>query len=54
MHWPQIALIGILACSLGLHLSRHGEPRQDKYNAGNCLIGQGILVWLLWCGGFFG
>lgn len=53
MNWPQITLIILLAFGLGVTAIRHGEPRNDKYSFWWQLAGNLVIVWLLWCGGFF-
>ncbi len=53
MNWPQITLIILFAFGLGVTAIRHGEPRNDKYSFWWQLAGNPVIVWLLWCGGFF-
>mgnify|MGYP003176903942 FL=1 len=53
MNWPQITLIILFAFGLGVTAIRHGEPRNDKYSFWWQLAGKLVIVWLLWCGGFF-
>lgn len=53
MKWPQITLIVMYALSLGIHLSKHGEERTDKYNFWNSLASVTIIFVLLNAGGFF-
>lgn len=53
MNWPQITLIILFAFGLGVTAIRHGEPRNDKYSFWWQLAGNLVIVWLLWCGGFF-
>lgn len=50
---PQIIMIVILAMGLGIHITRHGEEREDEYNAVYATISTAIQVGLLIWGGFF-
>ncbi|EIZ8631731.1 transglycosylase SLT domain-containing protein [Escherichia coli] len=43
----------LFAFGLGVTAIRHGEPRNDKYSFWWQLAGNLVIVWLLWCGGFF-
>ncbi len=52
MRWPQIAVIVLYALSLGITLSKDGQP-QPPYNFWTSLLGIGIQVGLLIAGGFF-
>ena len=52
--WPQIAYLMLACLGLGVELSRHGKPKEGKYNFGLPLFVWGfILLPLLYCGGFF-
>jgi len=53
LHAPQIIYSILLILSFALHISRHGEPRTDRYSAGIALLGTVIAFSLLWWGGFF-
>ncbi len=50
---PQIIFIILIAMSLGIHLVKHGEHR-DNYNFWMALFDTGLTVALLNWGGFFG
>ena len=50
---PQICYIVIITLGLGISLAKHGEPKEDKYNFFNALIGSAIQIGLLILGGFF-
>lgn len=52
-HWPQIAMVLLAGTSLGLHGSKHGEPRDGHYNFYVQFLCLAIEFWILWCGGFF-
>lgn len=53
MIFCRITLIVLMAMSVGMHLAKHGERRNDKYNFWYALFGAGINLLLLWGGGFF-
>jgi hypothetical protein len=52
MHWPQIAVIVMLAmrCATSILLHNYPAPMHWWHGVGNSIL----LAWLLWCGGFFG
>jgi hypothetical protein len=52
-HWPQWTEAGLLAFGTIIAVCRHGEPR-EKYDAGDRAVGVALVVWVLWCGGFWG
>lgn len=52
MSAPQIVMICLLAVEIGVALGKHGQPR-EPYNFLFNLISVGILVGLLWWGGFW-
>jgi len=52
MGWPQWVLIILLLMDLGLALGRDGQPK-GNYSFGYSLLGSGIMVGLLWVGGFW-
>lgn len=55
MGWPQIVWIVLAGISVGMHLVKHGESRQnEKYNVIACLIATGFMAFVLSAGGFFG
>lgn len=54
MHWPQIAVLVLYVLSVGVHLARHGQPRDGKYNFIGSLVMAVILLSLMYAGGFFG
>lgn len=53
MGWPQITLIVLLALGTGLHLAKHGQPKNDTYSFWWALFGDAVIVGLLIAGGFF-
>lgn len=50
----QIVLTALYVMSIGMHLAKHGEPRDGKYNFWTALIGAAIEFTLLYFGGFYG
>lgn len=54
MGWPQITMIVLLVLETGLHLARHGQPRNTKFDVWVSLLSSGALVGILYAGGFFG
>jgi hypothetical protein len=54
LHWPQIAILILAGMSLGIHIARNGEHRNDKFSASFMFIATVFEMWLLYCGGFFG
>lgn len=51
---PQIIVLVIYIISLGIHMAKHGEPQNTKYNFWVGLFSTAINIALLWWGGFFG
>lgn len=49
LHWPQFVYLILVLLSLGMSLSKRREVEQVI----GSLLGSAIMVWLLWCGGFF-
>lgn len=54
LHWPQYAYLGLTFVGLGIHLAKHGEPKEGVYNVVTGVIASGLLLWILYCGGVFG
>ena len=52
---PQIIVIVLYACGLGVSLAKHGEMEESKrHNVVPTIIATAIHMVLLWWGGFFG
>lgn len=49
---PQVIYLILVGFSLAIHITRHGEPRDD-YHAGLYIIDLAITLGLLYMGGFF-
>lgn len=50
--WPQWTLLGLMLLSLIINCTSHGKPR-EPYNGFVSLIGFGLSMFILICGGFF-
>lgn len=50
--WAVIYLM-LLVLSLGLHLAKHGEPKDGTYSFWSALISVGIQVFILYKAGIF-
>lgn len=51
--WFAIFIIVINILDVGIAFDKHGEPRNDKYNAWISLIDTCIFLTLAWLGGVF-
>lgn len=51
--WPQIIYLVLTLLGLGITLAKHGEPKKDKHNFYVTFVGSGLIVALLYWGGFF-
>lgn len=51
MGWPQWCILGIYAIKLLALAHLHG--RFARYDFGSMVVDYGIIIWLLWMGGFF-
>lgn len=49
----QIILIALYVLGLGITLANHGKPREGEHNFWVSLLTFGIIMILLWGGGFF-
>lgn len=52
MDWPQITFIILLTINCTFAAALHGKPKGD-WNFGGALINAGLMVWLLYAGGFW-
>jgi len=52
MDTPQIIFLMLIGVGLGMHLVKHGEPR-ERYNFWVFSFAAGLEVALLYWGGFF-
>lgn len=51
--WPQGIYLGVTVFGTGIVLAKHGEPKTGRYNILTTLITDGLILGLLWWGGFF-
>lgn len=52
--WPQLTLLVLLAIEVGINIGKHGEPKPNpNHHAGIALLGAGIVITILWWGGFW-
>ena len=54
MIFCKVTIIVLMTMGVGIHLAKHGERRDDKYNFWSALFGAGVNLLLLWGAGFFG
>lgn len=52
-HWPQWVMLALISTGVVLHISKHGE-QIGEYNGVARFANACIMIWLLWCGGFWG
>lgn len=50
---PQIIYLALNLMGLGVIMSKHGQPRDEKYNVWTSLLMWAIVLSLLTWGGFF-
>jgi hypothetical protein len=53
LHWPQITYLAMVLIGLGIRISKHGKPKTGNENVFYDLIATGIVITLLYFGGFF-
>lgn len=51
--WPQITYLILIILGVGIHLGKHGEKQDIKYNFFKRVLTASITLYLLHCGGFF-
>lgn len=49
----QIIYLLLITSSLGMTFAKHGEPKTGKENGWTSLIAAGIIIFILYKGGFF-
>ena len=52
-YWPQAIYLFLTILGTGVVLARHGQPKTDSYNIWTTLITDGMMLVLLYYGGFF-
>lgn len=53
MNWPQVFMIGMFSMALGIHITKHGEPKRENYNAWVMIAAIAIKATILYFGGFW-
>jgi hypothetical protein len=53
MKLPQIIFLAILMLGLGVDMERHGQEKTGKYNFWTSVVSFGIIIGILYWGGFF-
>lgn len=53
MGWPQITIIVMSALGVGIHLAKHGQPREGKFNLFIATAVAAAEIYVLKQGGFF-
>jgi hypothetical protein len=51
--WPQYTFIALVMMEIGLFLGKHGQPRIGTYSVWWQMLSAGIILFLLYKGGFF-
>lgn len=51
--WPEGILLALMFLTLCTHATKNGQPREDNYDLGTAMINAGLVLCLLWWGGFF-
>ena len=51
--WTLIILAIIDCLTIGIHLAKHGEPKDGNYNVFIKLLDSAIIWWLLYKAGLF-
>ena len=49
----QLIVIGLYLVSLGIHLAKHGEPKEGNYSFWSALFSTVMILFCLTKGGFF-
>jgi hypothetical protein len=50
---PQLFYIGLIFTGLGVALAKNGKKREGKYNAFIFILAKGVIITILYYGGFF-
>jgi hypothetical protein len=54
LHAPQLIYLALMLISLGIAMSRHGEPKSGNHNLLVDIIATALGFALVYWGGFFG
>lgn len=52
-HWPQITMAALMLIEFGMMLVKWGERRSGNYDFSTVILAPAIMIWILWCGGFW-
>lgn len=52
MGWPQIVILILYGLDIIIGIFLHNSPRRC-YNGWGTILEVGMMLWLLWMGGFF-
>lgn len=50
---PQLIYLALTVLGLGLHVAKHGEPKENKYNVLRYLFNSIVTITILYYGHFF-
>jgi hypothetical protein len=53
MGWPEYAYLTLLFLGLGMTLAEDGKPKEGYNSFPLSAATAALVLWLLWCGGFF-
>lgn len=53
MSIPAMIYLALTFLGLGIHLAKHGQKRSQEWNFLGALIANGLIICLLYWGGFF-
>lgn len=52
--WPQFVYLGLMVLGLGVGLAQDGQPKEGKHSFMTTLVATALVLWVVYCGGFFG
>lgn len=52
-HAPQMIYLALVLIGVGVSMAQHGKPKTGNHHLGASIIGYGIVMGLLYWGGFF-
>lgn len=53
MGWPQYTYLALIFMSVGMNLTKPGEPEDGRHNFWASSIASVFILWVLYMGGFF-
>jgi hypothetical protein len=51
--WPPLVYLGLIIYGMGASAAKYGQPKTDKYDATDVIVGPAIVFTLLYYGNFF-